>query len=125
MVGHLRVAKNQDHLPTIAIHILAELGGKRKGKMELTASEFYRLQKIYPLSRYKSRAEPLSVSKGRQKQDMRMHLAKERYGKMRPLWSALIQIRRDGFTLDEASKILEVDIETILTEWDRLRQWSR
>ena len=66
--------------------------------MELTAEDYYRLAKIYPFEKERG------------------------YGDIKPLWSAILECRRAGFTLSETAIVLETDLDTILFEWDRIQQ---
>lgn len=94
--------------------------------MELTAEDFWRLQPLYPQSDFTRKGEPLFIAGQRQKKAMKLHLAKERgYGKIKPLWNAIIQCSRAGFTLQETASILETDIDTIESEWDIILQNAR
>ena len=90
--------------------------------MELTAEEYWRLAKIYPQSQFERDGEPLYIACQRQKQAMKLHIARERYASLKPLWNAIIQCRRAGFTLSETASILETDLDTIESEWDRILQ---
>lgn len=91
--------------------------------MELTAEDYWRLAKIYPQSDFEREGEPLSYAMQRQKRQMKLHLAKERgYGEIKPLWSAILTLRRGKFTFEEMSIVLETDIDTIRNEWERIKQ---
>lgn len=91
--------------------------------MELTAEDYWRLAKIYPQSDFERECEPLSYAMQRQKRQMKLHLAKERgYGEIKPLWSAILTLRRGKFTFEEMSIVLETDIDTIRNEWERIKQ---
>ena len=91
--------------------------------MELTAEDYWRLAKVYPQSDFEREGEPLYIAMQRQKKQMRLHLARERgYGDIKPLWNAILQCRRAGFTLQDTACILETDIDTIENEWDILLQ---
>lgn len=57
------------------------------------------------------------------KRKMKLHLARERgYGDIKPLWNAILTLRRGKFTFEEIAIVLETDIDTILFEWDRIKQ---
>lgn len=91
--------------------------------MELTAQDYWRLAKIYPQSDFEKEDEPLYIAKQRQKRAMRLHLAKERgYGDIKPLWSAILTLRRGKFTFEEMAIVLETALETIRNEWERIKQ---
>lgn len=94
--------------------------------MELTAEDYWRLAKIYPQSDFERDGEPLTYAIQRQKDAMRLHLAKERgYGEIKPLWSAILTLRRGKFTFEEMAIVLETDYETIKQEWDHILQNAR
>ena len=90
--------------------------------MELTAEDYYRLKKIYPFEP-KSPGEARYITEQRRRRKMKLHLAKERgYGEIKPLWNAILTLRRGKFTFEEMAIVLETDIDTILFEWDRIQQ---
>ena len=93
--------------------------------MNLSASEYWRLTKIYPLEQRGD--EPLYISEQRRKERMLLHLAKERFGhlKAKPLRDAVIILRAERFSLRKIAHILDVDIEAIKFQWDVLLQNSR
>ena len=93
--------------------------------MELTAEDYWRLAKIYPFEpAYPDEARYITEQRRRQK--MRLHLAVERgYGDIKPLWSAILTLRRGKFTFQEMAIVLKTDIETIEQEWDRIKQNAR
>ena len=93
--------------------------------MELTAEDYYRLTKIYPFEpQYPDEARYITEQRRRRK--MKLHLAKERrYGDIKPLWSAILECRRTGFTLSEIAIVLETDLETIEREWERITENAR
>lgn len=94
--------------------------------MELTAQDYWRLAKIYPQSDFEREDEPLYIAMQRQKRAMRLHLARERgYGDIKPLWSAILTLRRGKFTFEEMAIVLETDLETIEREWDRIQENAR
>ena len=93
--------------------------------MELTAQDFWRLQPLYPQSDFTRKGEPLYIACQRQKKAMKLHIARERYADIKPLWNAIIQCGRAGFNLQETASILETDINTIENEWDIIRQNAR
>ena len=93
--------------------------------MELTARDYYRLAKIYP-SEPKFPDEARYITEQRRRQKMKLHLARERgYGDIKPLWSAILECRRAGFTLSETAIVLETDLETIEREWERIKENAR
>ena len=93
--------------------------------MELTAEDYYRLAKIYPFEpEYPD--ETRYITEQRRRQKMKLHLAKERgYADIKPLWSAILECRRAGFTLSETAIVLETDLETIEREWERIKENTR
>ena len=94
--------------------------------MEMTAEDYWRLAKIYPQSDFEREGEPLHIAIQRQKRAMRLHLAKEQgYGDIKPLWNAILTLRRGKFTFEEMAIVLEMDLETIMQEWDRIKQNAR
>ena len=88
--------------------------------MKLTGHDYYRLKSLYPQAQYERKGEPLYIACQRQKRAMRLHVARERYADIKPLWLAIIRVRRAGFTFDEIADVLQTDIETIEQEWDRI-----
>ena len=94
--------------------------------MELTARDFWRLQPLYPLANYERNGEPIYIAKQRQKRAMRLHLARERgYGDIKPLWNAILTLRRGKFTFEEMAIVLETDLETIEREWEQIQENAR
>ena len=93
--------------------------------MKLTGNDYYRLKSLYPQERYEREGEPLYIACQRQKHAMRLHIARERYAGIKPLWLAIIRVRQAGFTFDEIAHILQTDRETIDQEWDRIRLDAR
>ena len=93
--------------------------------MNISAENYWRLAKIYPLERKPD--EALYVSEQRRKEKMRLHLAKERFGhlKAKPLRDAVIILKSNGFSLKKTAYILGTDIEAIVFQWDVLLQNSR
>ena len=93
--------------------------------MNLSASEYWRLTKIYPLEQRGD--EALYISEQRRKERMLLHLAKERFGylKAKLLRDAVIILRGERFSLRKIAYILDVDIDTIEFQWDVLLQNSR
>ena len=93
--------------------------------MNLSAANYWRLAKVYPLERKPD--EALYVSEQRRKERMRLHLAKERFGylKAKPLRDAVIILRGEGFSLRKISYILDTDIEAIVFQWDVVLQNAR
>ena len=93
--------------------------------MELTATDFYRLQPLYPQKQFEREGEPLYIACQRQKDAMRLHLARERYADIKPLWSAILTLLRGNFTFREMAIVLETDLATIETEYERMQQNAR
>ena len=94
--------------------------------MEVTAEDYWRLQPLYPEKDYKRDGETLRMTIQRQKKDMKLHLAREKgYGDIKPLWFAILECKRAGFSLRDAASILQTDIEIIINEWERMRQNAR
>ena len=93
--------------------------------MNLSAANYWRLAKVYPLERKPD--EALYVTEQRRKEKMYLHLAKERFGylKAKPLRDAVIILRGEGFSLRKISYILDTDIEAIKFQWDVVLQNSR
>ena len=92
--------------------------------MEMTAEDYHRLKKIYPFEpEYPDEAR--YITEQRRKRKMLLHIARERYADIKPLWSAVIQLRKSGFTFQEMAFILETDIDTIENEWERIKQNAR
>ena len=93
--------------------------------MELTAEDYYRLAKIYRFEpEYPDEAR--YITEQRRQRKMKLHLARERgYGDIKPLWNAILTLRRGKFTFQEMAIVLEMDLETIMQEWDRIKQNAR
>ena len=93
--------------------------------MNLSAANYWRLAKVYPLERKPD--EALYVTEQRRKSEMRMHLAKEKFGNLRryPLRQAVIILRGEGFSLRKCAEILDVDISSVEREWETLQQNAR
>ena len=93
--------------------------------MNLSAANYWRLAKVYPLERKPD--EALYIAEQRRKERMRLHLAKERFGylKTKPLRDAVIILRGERLSLRKIAHILDVDIETIKFQWDVLLQNAR
>ena len=90
--------------------------------MELTGRDYYRLKSLYPQKQYERKGEPLYIACQRQKRAMLLHVARERYADIKPLWLAIIRCRQAGLNFDEIADVLETDIKTIDQEWDRILQ---
>ena len=90
--------------------------------MELTWDDYYRLQPLYPQSDFEKKGEPLRMACQAQKRAMCLHIAKERYADIKPLWLAIIRVRQAGFSFNEVATILDTDVETIYREYDRILQ---
>ena len=93
--------------------------------MNISAENYWRLAKVYPLERKPD--EALYVTEQRRKEKMYLHLAKERFGhlKSKPLRDAVIILRGERRSLRKIAHILDVDIETIKFQWDVLLQNAR
>ena len=93
--------------------------------MNLSAANYWRLAKVYPLERKSD--EALYVTEQRRKEKMRLHLAKERFGylKAKPLRDAVIILKSNGFSLKKIAFILGTDIEAIVFQWDVLLNNAR
>ena len=91
----------------------------------LSAANYWRLTKIYPLEQRGD--EALYISEQRRKERMRLHIAKERFGhlKAKPLRDAVIILRGERFSLRKIAYILDTDIEAIQFQWDVLLQNAR
>ena len=92
---------------------------------KLSAANYWRLAKIYPLERRNE--EALYVSEQRRKEKMRLHLAKERFGylKASPLSDAVIILKGQRFSLRKIAYILNVEVEAIEFQWNVLLQNAR
>ena len=93
--------------------------------MNISAANYWRLAKVYPLEHKPD--EALYISEQRRKERMRLHLAKERFGhlKAKPLRDAVIILRGEGFSLRKIAHILDTDIEAIVFQWEVVLQNSR
>ena len=93
--------------------------------MNLSASEYWRLTKIYPLEQRGD--EALYIAEQRRKERMRLHIAKERFGhlKAKPLRDAVIILRAERFSLRNIAYILDTDIEAIQFQWNVVLQNAR
>ena len=93
--------------------------------MNLSAANYWRLAKVYPLERKPD--EALYITEQRRKERMLLHLAKERFGhlKAKPLRDALIILRAERFSLRKIAHILDVDIDAIQFQWNVLLQNAR
>ena len=92
---------------------------------KLSAANYWRLAKIYPLERKPD--EALYISEQRRKEKMRLHLARERFGylKSKPLRDAVIILKGEGFSLRKIAYILNVEVEVIQFQWDVVLQNAR
>ena len=93
--------------------------------MNISAENYWRLAKVYPLERKPD--EALYIAEQRRKEKMYLHLAKEQFGylKAKPLRDAVIILRGERLSLRKIAHILDVDIETIKFQWDVVLQNSR
>ena len=93
----------------------------------LTASEYYRLAKVYPFEA-KFDDEPRRVTEQRRKEKMRLHIAKERFADLKEesTRDAVIQLRGvHGFTLKDCAAILDRSLDDIERAWDIAKQNAR
>ena len=93
----------------------------------LTASEYYRLAKVYPFEA-KFDDEPRRVTEQRRKEKMRLHIAKERFAdlKSESTRDAVIQLRGvHGFTLETCAALLDRPLDQIERAWDIAKQNAR
>ena len=93
----------------------------------LTASEYYRLAKVYPLEA-KFDDEPRRVTEQRRKEKMRLHIAKERFAdlKSESTRDGVIELRGvHGFTLEDCATILDRPLHEIEFAWDIAKQNAR
>ena len=93
--------------------------------MNISAANYWRLAKVYPLERKPD--EALYISEQRRKERMRLHLAKERFGhlKAKPLRDALIILRGERLSLRTCAKILGKTIGEVCEAFDRAKQDAR
>ena len=90
----------------------------------LTASEYYRLAKVYPFEA-KFDDEPRRVTEQRRKEKMRLHIAKERFADLKEesTRDAVIQLRGvHGFTLKDCAAILDRPLDEIERAWEIAKQ---
>ena len=93
----------------------------------LTASEYYRLAKVYPYEA-KFDDEPRRVTEQRRKEKMRLHIAKERFAdlKSESTRDGVIELRGvHGFTLEDCATILDRPLHEIEFAWDIAKQNAR
>ena len=93
----------------------------------LTASEYYRLAKVYPFEA-KFDDEPRGVTEQRRKEKMRLHIAKERFAdlKSESTRDGVIELRGvHGFTLEDCAAILDRPLDQIERAWDIAKQNAR
>ena len=93
----------------------------------LTASEYYRLAKVYPFEA-KFDDEPRRVTEQRRKEKMRLHIAKERFAdlKSESTRDGVIELRGvHGFTLETCAAILDRPLHEIEFAWDIAKQNAR
>ena len=93
----------------------------------LTASDYYRLAKVYPCEA-KFDDEPRYVTLQRQKEKMRLHIARERFAdlKSESTRDAVIELRGvHGFTLETCAAILDRSLENIERAWEIAKQNAR
>ena len=93
----------------------------------LTASDYYRLAKVYP-HEAKFDDEPRRVTEQRRKNRMRLHIAKERFAdlKSESTRDGVIELRGvHGFTLEDCATILNRPLHEIESAWDIAKQNAR
>ena len=93
----------------------------------LTGEAYHRLAKLYPLEA-KFDDEPRYVTLQRQKEKMRLHIAKERFAdlKIESTRDGVIELRGvHGFTLKTCAAILDRPLEEIERAWDIATQNAR
>ena len=93
----------------------------------LTASDYYRLAKVYPFEA-KFDGEARYITEGRRREKMRLHIAKERFAdlKQESTRHAVIQLRGvHGFTLKDCAAILDRPLHEIEFAWDIAKQDAR
>ena len=94
----------------------------------LTASDYYRLAKVYPFEA-KFDGEPRRVyHEQRRKEKMRLHIAKERFAdlKSESTRDGVIELRGvHGFTLEDCATILDRPLHEIEFAWDIAIQNAR
>ena len=94
----------------------------------LTASEYYRLAKVYPFEA-KFDDEPRRVTRNSAvKRKMRLHIAKERFAdlKSESTRDGVIELRGvHGFTLEDCAAILDRPLDQIERAWDIAKQNAR
>ena len=93
----------------------------------LTASDYYRLAKVYPFEA-KFDGEARYITEQRRKEKMRMHIAKERFADLKEesTRDAVIQLRGvHGFTLKTCAAILDRSLENIERAWEIAKQNAR
>ena len=95
--------------------------------MKLTASDYWRLAKVYPFTpKYPDEAR--YITEQRRKAKMRLHIARERFAylKRESTRDAVIQLRGlHGFTLKDCSAILDRSLENIERAWEIAKQDAR
>ena len=93
--------------------------------MNLSAADYWRLSKVYPLERKPD--EALYITEQRRKEQMCLHIARERFGylKAKPLRDAVIILRAERLSLRKIAYILDVDIAAIVFQWDVVLQNAR
>ena len=93
----------------------------------LTASDYYRLAKLYPFEA-KFDGEARYITEGRRREKMRLHIAKERFAdlKQESTRDGVIELRGvHGFTLENCAAILDRSIDDIERAWDIAKQNAR
>ena len=85
--------------------VIAKITMALEASMNLSAANYWRLAKVYPLERKPD--EALYVTEQRRKERMRLHLAKERFGylKAKPLRDAVIILRSERLSLRKIAHI--------------------
>ena len=93
----------------------------------LTASEYYRLAKVYPFEA-EFEGEARYITEGRRREKMRLHIARERFAdlKSESTRDAAIQLRGvHGFTLETCAAVLDRTLHEIECAWDIAKQNAR
>ena len=93
----------------------------------LTGEAYHRLAKMYPFEA-KFDDEPGYVTLQRQKEKMRLHIAKERFADLKheSTRDGVIELRGvHGFTLKDCAAILDRPLHEIESAWDIAKQNAR
>ena len=93
----------------------------------LTASDYYRLAKMFPF-KAEFEGEARYITEGRRREKMRLHIAKERFAdlKQESTRDGVIELRGvHGFTLKDCAAILDRPLHEIEFAWDIAKQNAR